>query len=45
MLYSLEISNSIGIMTIGVFDKSSIKDIEKIKKTSNLFIYSFKDLI
>lgn len=45
MLYSLEISNSIGIMTIGVFDKSSIKDIEKIKKNSNLFIYSFKDLI
>lgn len=45
MLYSLEISNYIGIMTIGVFDKSSIKDIEKIKKNSNLFIYSFKDLI
>lgn len=30
---------------VGVYDKSSHKDLERIKENSNLFIYNFKELL
>lgn len=43
-LYSIKTAKNEGFDVVGVYDKSSKKDLQKIKKLSNYFIYSFKEM-
>lgn len=43
-LYAVKLTKEMGMAVVGVYDKSSEKEIMEIKKLSNIFIESFKDL-